>query len=393
MSREYYVLGLQQGASEGEIKTAYKQLALKYHPDRNPGNEFKAAEKFTRIQTAYDRLLNPSKAQFAPMTSATTCTQSGTTTRPSRPFDPFDKPGEAPREYSSRNTQARSESRTRESTMRDTQRGTQGESRRDTQRGTEVREDCPRYARDTRGWTYDPNVEDYARSRRQDTARDRSSSHARDSSRQHDTVRQTRDRPSSTARQTRDRSSSHARDTVRPMGDYDTVKSTVTERPTRRPREMPTSYREPMNLPIQRRNSQSQMDVQDSGRRERPSATLVYDEEIEVTYKIKRKVSVSASGKGKVRVHLNDPAPIHAPQRRSELDYCHEPRTDRKAIERGTSVRDSTAYDSVRASSVRDSSRAPTQRTQRHIEPAPIYNSSAYPTQRTRRDSISIVRC
>jgi DnaJ-class molecular chaperone len=51
----YKILGLDSLATMEEIKAAYRALAMKYHPDRNPGD--KAAEdKFKEIQTAYDVL-------------------------------------------------------------------------------------------------------------------------------------------------------------------------------------------------------------------------------------------------------------------------------------------------------------------------------------------------
>jgi DnaJ-class molecular chaperone len=62
--KDYYrILGLNENASEAEIKRAYRKLAFQYHPDRNPGNTKQAEEKFKEINEAYEVLSDPSKRQ------------------------------------------------------------------------------------------------------------------------------------------------------------------------------------------------------------------------------------------------------------------------------------------------------------------------------------------
>ena len=63
--RDYYeVLGLAKGASEDDIKKAYRKLAMKYHPDRNQGEGAKVAEeKFKEVKEAYEMLSDPQKRQ------------------------------------------------------------------------------------------------------------------------------------------------------------------------------------------------------------------------------------------------------------------------------------------------------------------------------------------
>jgi molecular chaperone DnaJ len=56
----YQTLGVEKSATEAEIKKAYRTLALKYHPDKNPGDK-EAEEKFREVTTAYQVLSDPEK--------------------------------------------------------------------------------------------------------------------------------------------------------------------------------------------------------------------------------------------------------------------------------------------------------------------------------------------
>ena len=56
----YQTLGVSRDASDDEIKKAYRKLAMKYHPDRNPDNK-EAEEKFKTIQKAYEILSDREK--------------------------------------------------------------------------------------------------------------------------------------------------------------------------------------------------------------------------------------------------------------------------------------------------------------------------------------------
>src|SRR2546426_3984122 len=59
--RDYYeVLGVGRNASEEEIKRAYRKLAVKFHPDKNP-NDPHAEERFKELGEAYDVLIDPDK--------------------------------------------------------------------------------------------------------------------------------------------------------------------------------------------------------------------------------------------------------------------------------------------------------------------------------------------
>ena len=60
-TRDYYqMLGVSQGATDADLKKAYRQLAMQYHPDKNPGDK-KAEERFKEISEAYAVLSDPDK--------------------------------------------------------------------------------------------------------------------------------------------------------------------------------------------------------------------------------------------------------------------------------------------------------------------------------------------
>ena len=59
--RDYYeILGVEREADDGVIKTAYRKLAMQYHPDRNPGSH-ESEERFKEAAEAYSVLMDPQK--------------------------------------------------------------------------------------------------------------------------------------------------------------------------------------------------------------------------------------------------------------------------------------------------------------------------------------------
>ena len=74
MKEDFYnILGVSKNASDSEIKKAYRKLAIKYHPDKNP-DDHKAEEKFKQAAEAYEVLGNKEKmvSIFLPFTKPKT---------------------------------------------------------------------------------------------------------------------------------------------------------------------------------------------------------------------------------------------------------------------------------------------------------------------------------
>jgi len=88
LAKDYYqILGVSRSASESEIKKAYRKLAAKYHPDKNPGDK-NAAEMFQDISTAYEALSDGEKRRTYDQFGEEGLKQ-GAQQRGSNPFDLF----------------------------------------------------------------------------------------------------------------------------------------------------------------------------------------------------------------------------------------------------------------------------------------------------------------
>ncbi|MCF7854878.1 MAG: DnaJ domain-containing protein, partial [Candidatus Pacebacteria bacterium] len=88
MARDYYdILGVKRSASQDDIKKAYRKLALKYHPDKNPGDK-EAEEKFKEASEAYEVLSDTEKRKRYDQFGHEAYTQAGRGGAPHA--DPFD---------------------------------------------------------------------------------------------------------------------------------------------------------------------------------------------------------------------------------------------------------------------------------------------------------------
>ncbi|XP_036726102.1 dnaJ homolog subfamily B member 8 [Balaenoptera musculus] len=87
MAHYYEVLGVQANASPEDIKKAYRKLALRWHPDKNPDNQEEAEKKFKQVSEAYEVLSDSKKRVVYDRAGRDSWRAGGASTPYSSPFD------------------------------------------------------------------------------------------------------------------------------------------------------------------------------------------------------------------------------------------------------------------------------------------------------------------